>query len=939
MRWCRLATPSPRGAGVNAVKKFGMSPLSELVWSPDEGLSIKIAASSLGTRKASLQWNADTLSIVISSPQQSGAGGTKSGDNICDNLAEVSEKMPSQLRHHSDSSVRVTMASPNRITNLDVLQSTSMRSQEHDSRINLMNEGKEGFENCCVDKPEDVEASNCPSKCCKDASHSPASRKEAMPSISENQDCCATTVHNDRSWATNAWRARLIKAVCPNDSMLPKSTENALSPSSLGISCEAGEFTGKLASFLGNRNVQSMGKDSKIISDIPAVHSYDNRQEPILEERQKDEPVGERAESASGINAFARCESSPGLNARNIEKGKEKVIYNNSHFVSNSKESDDSNESIESCPSTKAPKRKHAECSAASMHSMEKRCRREDDGSSCSGLLQKCGASFFNWMSSLTNGLTMFDEATAAVPLDQKFTTTGEGSAAPPLPLQNSNSIPMQAVGFNSLFKSLYSHNVMITSTNTCHKPESNCTVNALNRLTLEMNGSSSILDKQIGMGRETLDMATHTSAAERFQMASGGSKENFHNQLNISPLPDSSKFCSRSVEKQNECTAGCSIAATTYKSGPVENLWISRLLPKTSAGLMEAKPCNVEGTVNPYCVVDKLYCSSFQNLSIEKEINNIQHFTGRGSSDEATSSKCPAMPSEEPKQSEMMASVFAKRLDALRHAKTPAVQLAIACDRGMSKQKNHKANSFVVSYRSHDELEVGQETHKSSSRNGRIVLWVGDKGKEQLCARNNEDLGGNVLSDCKHQYRGGRSITGKSAIPQYKLEVNTLGEDVERRVELKGGVSDFVAGVSEIKQIVPYGIMPNDICDESSVVFGALHRLRLSRSNIIRWLKSPIMHTTLDGFFVRLRFGKWEEALGGTGYHVARLNGALDRNRLSVTIRNSTCQVDSRFVSNHDFHEDELKAWWSAAKKGDWKLPSKEELSMKLRERELLHS
>jgi hypothetical protein len=95
-------------------------------------LSIKIAASSLSTRKASLRWNADTLSIVISSPQQSGAGGAKSSDNIYDNLLEVSEKMPSQLRAHSDSSLRVT-ANPNRITNLDALQSTSMRSQEQDS--------------------------------------------------------------------------------------------------------------------------------------------------------------------------------------------------------------------------------------------------------------------------------------------------------------------------------------------------------------------------------------------------------------------------------------------------------------------------------------------------------------------------------------------------------------------------------------------------------------------------------------------------------------------------------------------------------------------------------------------------------------------------------------------------------------------------------------
>lgn len=120
------------GAGVNAVRKFGMSPLSELVWSPDEGLSIKIAASSLSTRKASLRWNADTLSILISSPQRSGSGpGEKNGDTINDNL-EVSEKMPSQLRIRSDSSVRVTVDSPNS-TNVDALQFTSMRSQEQDS--------------------------------------------------------------------------------------------------------------------------------------------------------------------------------------------------------------------------------------------------------------------------------------------------------------------------------------------------------------------------------------------------------------------------------------------------------------------------------------------------------------------------------------------------------------------------------------------------------------------------------------------------------------------------------------------------------------------------------------------------------------------------------------------------------------------------------------
>lgn len=29
-----------------------------------------------------------------------------------------------------------------------------------------------------------------------------------------------------------------------------------------------------------------------------------------------------------------------------------------------------------------------------------------------------------------------------------------------------------------------------------------------------------------------------------------------------------------------------------------------------------------------------------------------------------------------------------------------------------------------------------------------------------------------------------------------------------------------------------------------------------------------------LDGFFLRLRLGKWEEGLGGTGYYVACITG-----------------------------------------------------------------
>lgn len=40
------------------------------------------------------------------------------------------------------------------------------------------------------------------------------------------------------------------------------------------------------------------------------------------------------------------------------------------------------------------------------------------------------------------------------------------------------------------------------------------------------------------------------------------------------------------------------------------------------------------------------------------------------------------------------------------------------------------------------------------------------------------------------------------------------------------------------------------------------------------RWSKPPISKSSLEGFFLRLRLGKWEEGLGGTGYHMARISG-----------------------------------------------------------------
>ncbi|VAH64627.1 unnamed protein product [Triticum turgidum subsp. durum] len=935
-----------------------MSPLSELVWSPDDGLSIKIAASSLSTRKASLRWNADTLNIVISSPQQSGG---KSGDNVDATLRDAGE-MPSQPRTRSDSSVRVSAASPNRTRNLDAQQSTSIRPQEQDSKcsggISEMSEGEELSDSCCADKLNKEEADICPTRCSNDGL---ASKKGSLQSISEKQVYCATAVHNERSWADNTWRARLVKAISQRDYVLPNNAVNAQSPSSFGSFSNTKKVPGKLAGFLDN---QSDKHQDLVMQDncngnqedrVMQENCNGDHQHQVMQEHHKDGPILVKCQSASGVNPVSKCdsasgvnsvaryESTPDVNPARLEKGKEKVMHDQSNYVSNTKEGDDSNESMESCPRMKAPKREYAQYSTVEMSSRNKRYRREYNESYCSGLLNRNGSSFFNWMSSLTNGSTVFDKTT-----NQKLSeTTGHELAGHSLPLENNSSNRLQSVGFNSLFQSLYSHNVMITSRDTPHQSEINHTEREADRLSLTLNGSNSMLDKEISTGRETLDVAVETLAADNLQMESPGGKWNFRDQSGVFPLragrnlkmPNSSKSCSKTLEeKQNECHASPLNAAMGNKGGITESLWVSRLLPKTSMKLTDATPCNVYSdfcAVNPKGAGDKLYPSSQQNVNVEKEFNSSQYFTSTGSDNETTSSKCPVIPPEEHKQSETMASILAKRLDALRHAKTSAIRLAISS--GITKDHNHRKSPFFINYSSHDGLETGQGTQKSSSGGGRLVLWSGDKGKEQLYPLSDEELRGNMLARGEHQQCGG-SMTGKAVAPHDNLEANTSAEYVDRRgVQIKEVGSNSMESLPHNKQIVPYNIITSDI-DQSSVVFGALQRLRLSRSDIIRWLASPIMHTTLDGFFLRLRFGKWEEALGGTGYHVARINGALDRNRLSVTIRNSTCQVDSRFVSNHGFHEDELKAWWSAAMKGGWKLPSDEELSKKLRERELLH-
>ncbi|CAI9277766.1 unnamed protein product [Lactuca saligna] len=103
--------------------------------------------------------------------------------------------------------------------------------------------------------------------------------------------------------------------------------------------------------------------------------------------------------------------------------------------------------------------------------------------------------------------------------------------------------------------------------------------------------------------------------------------------------------------------------------------------------------------------------------------------------------------------------------------------------------------------------------------------------------------------------------------------------------------------------------------------IFDTIRRLRLSRTDILKWTNSGLPFAHLDGYFLRLRVAKWAEGAGGSRYYVACITGLQGENPwrglkqpIPVKVGGVECLVESQYVSNCDFLEDELVTWWQKA-------------------------
>ncbi|CAA7024620.1 unnamed protein product [Microthlaspi erraticum] len=572
---------------------------------------------------------------------------------------------------------------------------------------------------------------------------------------------------------------------------------------------------------------------------------------------------------------------------RAVAKGKEKALSDGNF---NGGDGDDDDEesfgSVESCNSAglllRGKKRAGFEQQLILGSKRLKSLSRECLGSTSK---LKQDSSFMNWISNMTKGIWKGNEED-----DSPFAAlTTKTSDAPNVQV---NAIVDQQhlkenrnTGFQSFFQSIY-----------CPK-----------KTTLE----------------DVVEMDSKNDASLQEQCLSTRRGDHFSssgNEIEIAPVAEHNISSGK---------VGINQTSEAFSSGNKledKELNISLLSLSKSKPNEEEKPCgeaDEKVITNRNSGLESLWISRFSSKSSFPQKKDLHERITNDAAKDSTSQKMfknpnkilPIVSSLRIESSEAMASLFARRIEALKHI-----------------------------------MPSGSLTENAEEGQGPICFYCGKKGhrlQECLEVTDTElrDLVQNLSA------RNGREEASSLCIRCFQL--SHWAATCPNAPPHSSGAADratkhVLASTSGTK--LPF----RDFEEVPKAVFDAVQVLRLTRTDVLKWINTKKSVSGLEGFFLRLRLGKWEEGLGGTGYHVARIDGTIERqssssrkhsesnSSISVKVGGMTCFVESQFISNHDFLEEELKAWWrsagkSAGRSGGDGIPSAEELSRKIQQRKML--
>ncbi|OMO54771.1 Zinc finger, CCHC-type [Corchorus capsularis] len=960
------------GAGANAASRIDMTfvttdPLSELVWSPQKGPSLRCTDCSFTDKKHSLGWGAGPSNAVLS-PQPLNTSMRSSSDKPIDEenfntcvaafdsmdtkVANIDDSDKSardidgisQVAEQAVATEKKFPISPDEIKP-DVPHIESLFNDPAD-------EARDGNSGTPMSKMEMVLPSEVHSENKGDA-HAPRENNLTSAGGRPQESASSVEKRGKRKMkgviSLSLWPLEKLEATAENDFQTP-------------IGDNVHVATSKISGSESSSEVEKCCKHQKEI--LPEKMSAD-----------KHSPTN------SGIRRYRR-------------KGKEKALSDGDVKGMMSKEEDDSHESVESCNSaglfSTGKKRGGFE---QQLIVGSKRVKKQI-GENPSSSLVKQDSSFMNWISNMMKGFLNSKDENPSLALTVANPNQSHEIPDKSLDADDTNQDPgCRNIGFQSFFQSIYSPKSKVQGTTQNENFQAGlenkiCDTDAT---PISCHGENFSFHKMFLLSNERFKEPTSCARA-------GASNEPKISLMNLSPSKRSSEGEYNSAENKNSCnlavgvekdrassssslgkrkainnehidsdppSEGKTVHNSGYKSNLLGSLWITRFTPKVSCSLLNQ---DTSGPVESSSDCMKLIPCSKNNVNLaQQSAEEPLTSSGKELPNSATDIEAsisfnkvtvqddqkakfkmsPFFSSPRLKDSEAMASLFSRRLDALKHimrsgvSDTPASSaLCFFCGR----KGHHLQYCPEVT---DNEIEDLLRNMKSSNRLEELPCvcircfeldhWAvscpktSSRGQHQSSLRASSANLGDVID------------TGKGSSNDYGVTADKVRSNID--LNKKHVASSSKENELKENQITPWGnFFAQKFSDMPKAIFNAVRMLRFSRTDILKWMnsKTPLSH--LEGFFLRLRLGKWEEGLGGTGYYVACITGAhrqstqqTSKSSISVNVGGVKCLVESQYISNHDFLEDELIAWWRATTRSGGKIPSEQELSMKVKERRML--
>ncbi|KAG8658631.1 uncharacterized protein LOC110611301 isoform X2 [Manihot esculenta] len=994
----RILNNEDPGAGANAASRVDMTfvatdPLSELVWSPQKGLSLRCADGSFSNKKPSLLW---------------GVGSTKMGSGSSSDMPTSNNNKPINEKDFMGSLAARNIGSEVAGGDNYIISPTSnagimpLSGSSHELRTD-----KTGLEVVQNNQKEPIgSATNV-----GDRNHALGMEIVLASEIHSVKQCEAydTKMQNKG------------KGLEESTSVIGKESKNTIvieAPGTFPLERLESTAENDLESPLGE-NVYD--RTTRIVplesADRGEINTRQNNELLPIDLAVKQSPTNRRIQRD--------------------KKGKCKALSDGDANEIMLNEEDGSHESVESCNSAglfstgKRPWNFEQQLIVGS-----KRVKRQIQESPSSSLIIKQDSSFMNWISNMMKGFSKSSkgEVPSLSPALANCSNRHDNPDQNLITCNRNEDTGSKTIGFQSIFQSLYCRNTKVqevASSNIDH-PTEGLKEQELDNKICDLNATPIACRLKTGNVYKRF-----LPSNDRFNESASGSQAspvihckdlamNFAviQENNRSNLLVNKSSCNLATDKGKDGTSSNSSrdkhkkysfekidcgppfegkTACNFgpKGDPLESLWIARFTPKTSGPLLNQDPSNKStGEALDCSSDDQRQKPQVQNPLCSFDEHENEEPLHEGNSGTAAESlfgpyrikefhdeksmykQNPTKPSPSLKNSEAMASVFARRLDALKHL-TP------------SNEPDHAAHATVIclfcGVKGHQLQECSEITdteledilRNMNSYNDvkelpcvcircfQLNHWAVEcpiacsrvrnqtecdaslvnqcrPSKMQLDARNEDhtkikEIAAGSLALCdRHDSRMEKDLNlawklnEAANSGEMKLNAKLVGKEIASSSREKKLKENLVAPLYESSN--------SQISDVPNGIFDAIRKLRLSRTDILKWMNSHMPLSHLDGFFLRLRLGKWEEGLGGTGYYVACITGAQmdnspqkSKKSIGVDVGGIKCLVESQYVSNHGFLEDELVAWWSATSRSGHKLPSKEELRLKVEEKKML--